>query len=106
MRNKASSHAPPLPRCSQVNGRKLVPSPGVLLRFSLPMLLWAAGIVALFGASLLRLAALQAPLASLNAAAHVTYRMSRVRLMVGPGHAGMMQGLLLQHCNALLGTLP
>jgi hypothetical protein len=49
----------------------------------LPLVAWAAAVVIVFGVSFERLGGLQAPLASLNAAAHVTFRISRVRLMVG-----------------------
>jgi len=75
--------APTLPpqNDEQVNGKKLVPSSVVVLRFMAPLVLWAAAVVVVFGVSFTQLANLQGPLSSLNAAAHVTYRISRVRLM-------------------------
>ncbi len=65
----------------QVNGKKLLPNSGVIIRFMAPLLLWAAAVVIVFGVSFTQLANLQGPLSSLNAAAHVNYRVSRVRLM-------------------------
>jgi hypothetical protein len=46
----------------------------------LPLLAWAAAVLVIFGVTFQKLAGLQAPLSSLNAAARVTYRVSRVRL--------------------------
>lgn len=65
----------------KVNGKKLVPNSAVVMRFMAPLLLWAAAVVVVFGVSFAQLSNLQAPLSSLNAVAHVTYRISRVRVM-------------------------
>jgi hypothetical protein len=65
----------------KVNGKKLVPNSAVLMRFMGPLLLWAVAVVVVFGVSFGELSNLQGPLSSLNAAGHVTYRVSRVRLM-------------------------
>ncbi|KAI8474715.1 MAG: hypothetical protein J3K34DRAFT_518018 [Monoraphidium minutum] len=64
----------------KVNGKKLMPNSTVVLRFMAPLVLWAAAVIVVFGVSFTQLANLQGPLSSLNAAAHVTYRVSRVRL--------------------------
>lgn len=40
----------------------------------LPLVLWVATVIIIFGVSFEQLQGLQAPLASLNAAAHVRYR--------------------------------
>ncbi|KIY98973.1 hypothetical protein MNEG_8988 [Monoraphidium neglectum] len=64
----------------KVNGKKLLPNSTAVLRFMAPLVLWAAAVVVVFGVSFVELANLQGPLSSLNAAAHVTYRVSRVRL--------------------------
>jgi hypothetical protein len=40
----------------------------------LPLCLWVATVIIIFGVSFQKLQGLQAPLASLNAAAHVRYR--------------------------------
>lgn len=40
----------------------------------LPLVLWVATVIIIFGVSFEKLQGLQAPLASLNAAAHVRYR--------------------------------
>ncbi|GBF92718.1 hypothetical protein Rsub_05087, partial [Raphidocelis subcapitata] len=65
----------------KVNGKKLIPNATVVLRFMSPLLLWAIAVVIVFGVSFKQLANLQGPLSSLNAAAHVNYRISRVRLI-------------------------
>lgn len=44
------------------------------LSVQLPMLLWVAAVIVIYGVSFQKLEGLQAPLASLNAAAHVRYR--------------------------------
>lgn len=64
----------------QVNGKKLQPNSTVVLRFMAPLVAWAIAVVVVFGVSFTQLANLQGPLSSLNAAAHVTYRISRVRV--------------------------
>jgi hypothetical protein len=43
--------------------------------------LWVSAVIIIFGVSFQKLQGLQAPLASLNAAAHVRYRFARCRLM-------------------------
>lgn len=43
-----------------------------------PMIAWAAAVIIIFGVSYVQLSDLQRPLSSLNAAARVTYRVSRV----------------------------
>lgn len=58
-----------------------MPNSAVVLRFMSPLVLWAIAVVIVFGVSFKQLANLQGPLSSLNAAAHVTYRTSRIRLM-------------------------
>jgi hypothetical protein len=60
-----------------------MPNSTVVLRFVAPLLLWAVAVVVVFGVSFTQLANLQGPLSSLNAAAHVNYRVSRVRLQGG-----------------------
>ena len=52
----------------------------VVFKFMLPLVLWAAMVIVVFGVTFQKLAGLQAPLSSLNAAARVTYGISRVRL--------------------------
>ncbi|KAI8467685.1 MAG: hypothetical protein J3K34DRAFT_523567 [Monoraphidium minutum] len=65
----------------KLNGKKLSPNNVVVLKMMLPLVLWAAAVVVIFGVTFQKLAGLQAPLASLNAAARVTYLISRVRLL-------------------------
>ncbi|KAF8055488.1 tmcC [Scenedesmus sp. PABB004] len=65
----------------KINGKKLVPHSGVLWRFMVPLLLWVAAVIIIFGVSFQKLQGLQGPLASLNAAAHVRFRLARVRLI-------------------------
>jgi hypothetical protein len=96
----------------QVNGKKLTPNSVVVLKFmvrklffsvkaelfatqhththahnththQVPLLIWASAVIVIFGVTFQKLAGLQAPLSSLNAAARVTYGISRVRLAVG-----------------------
>jgi hypothetical protein len=67
-----------------------MPNSVVVLRFMAPLFLWAIAVVAVFGVSFTELANLQGPLSSLNAAAHVNYRVSRVRLM-GEGRRRQQQ---------------
>ena len=114
LRPVAPTHAPCLP-WPQVNGKKLIPNSTVLLKFMAPLVLWAAAVVVVFGVSFTMLANLQGPLSSLNAAAHVTYRVSRVRLLgelTGMGHGafGMVAALHVHanqctHCADRLRTL-
>jgi hypothetical protein len=42
-----------------------------------PLLLWVAAVIIIFGVSFQKLQGLQGPLASLNAAAHVRFRFAR-----------------------------
>ncbi|GBF95600.1 hypothetical protein Rsub_08582 [Raphidocelis subcapitata] len=64
----------------KLNGKKLLPSNAAIVRLMAPVLLWAVTVMVVFGVSYVQLQGLQAPLSSLNAAAQVTYRISRVRL--------------------------
>jgi hypothetical protein len=50
----------------KLNGKKLLPSNRAALRIMLPLLAWAAAVVAVFGVSVVQLKGLQAPLSSLN----------------------------------------
>ena len=78
---QASRPPPPRPLARpQVNGKKLTPNSMVVFKFMLPLVLWAAMVIVVFGVTFQKLAGLQAPLSSLNAAARVTYGISRVRL--------------------------
>ena len=84
--------------CVQLNGKRLVPNNATLAKFMAPLLVWFYTVVAIFGVSFMMLSVLQAPLSSLNAAAHVMYRTSRIRVMgactLGPGPVhGIMAGL-------------
>jgi hypothetical protein len=45
-----------------------------------PLLLWVAAVVVIYGVSYADLQGLQGPLASLNTASHVLFRFSRCRL--------------------------
>eukprot|EP00883_Tetradesmus_obliquus_P002715 jgi/Sobl393_1/12921/SZX78204.1 len=65
----------------KVNGKKLLPHNAVLWRFMVPLLLWVAAVIIIFGVSFQKLQGLQGPLASLNAAAHVRFRFARCRLI-------------------------
>eukprot|EP00775_Hariotina_reticulata_P003515 gene3515-3785_t len=65
----------------KVNGKKLVPYNVILYKFMIPLVLWVCAIIISFGVSFQMLQGLQGPLSSLNAAAHVCYRMARCRLV-------------------------
>jgi hypothetical protein len=47
------------------------------LVLQVPLLLWVAAVIIIFGVSFQKLQGLQGPLASLNAAAHVRFRFAR-----------------------------
>lgn len=49
----------------------------VLSCLQVALLLWMSAVVIIYGVSYMRLANLQAPLASLNAVAHVRFRVAR-----------------------------
>jgi hypothetical protein len=51
----------------------------MLPALQVPLLLWLAAVVIIFGVSFQQLSGLQGPLASLDNAAHVMYRSARVR---------------------------
>jgi hypothetical protein len=80
------------PPSSQLNGKKLVPNNSVISKFMLPLTVWAVAVIVVFGVTFQRLAGLQAPLASLNAAARVTYLISRVRVTVRATAGGWGEG--------------
>lgn len=46
----------------------------------MPLLLWVSAVIVMFGVSFQMLQGLQAPLSSLNAAAHVRFRIARCRV--------------------------
>jgi hypothetical protein len=50
---------------------------GAWLSAQVPLLLWVAAVIIIFGVSFQKLQGLQGPLASLNAAAHVRFRFAR-----------------------------
>lgn len=49
----------------------------------IPLLLWVAAVIVIFGVSYSSLQGLQGPLASLDTASHVLYRVTRIRLFSG-----------------------
>lgn len=55
----------------------LTPSLFLLRMPQVPLLLWVASVIIIFGVSFQLLQGLQGPLASLNAAAHVRFRFAR-----------------------------
>eukprot|EP00877_Chromochloris_zofingiensis_P013211 jgi/Chrzof1/8143/UNPLg00190.t1 len=65
----------------KINGKKLLPSHVVSFKFMVPLLLWVAAVIVMYGVSFQKLSALQGPLSSLNVAAHVIYRIARVRFV-------------------------
>ncbi|KAG2486667.1 hypothetical protein HYH03_014722 [Edaphochlamys debaryana] len=65
----------------RINGKTLIPSYWNLSKFAVPFVLWNITVVVVYVISLLKLNGMQAPLASLNMASHVTYRYTRVRAM-------------------------
>eukprot|EP00775_Hariotina_reticulata_P009112 gene9112-9281_t len=65
----------------KVNGKKLFPYNMVLYKFMVPLLLWICAVIVCFCVSFQMLQGLQGPLASLNAASHVRYRLARCRLL-------------------------
>ncbi|EFJ46271.1 hypothetical protein VOLCADRAFT_93382 [Volvox carteri f. nagariensis] len=62
-----------------INGKALVLSKWRDVRFMLLPVLWFAGVLAIYTASILSLSGMQGPLATLNMACHVVYRYTRVR---------------------------
>jgi hypothetical protein len=53
----------------KLNGKRLLPSNGAVLRIMLPLLAWAAAVVVVFGVTVVQLKGLKAPLSSLNGGA-------------------------------------
>ncbi|KAG2484238.1 hypothetical protein HYH03_016973 [Edaphochlamys debaryana] len=62
-----------------VGGRVLVRSYGTIARFMIPFVMWNAAVIAVYAVSLVLLAGMQQPLASLNMASHVIFRYNRLR---------------------------
>ncbi|KAG2493141.1 hypothetical protein HYH03_008565 [Edaphochlamys debaryana] len=62
-----------------INGKTLTPSHAAVTKFMIPFFVWNATVIVVYAISLVKLNGMQAPLASLNMASHVTYRYTRVR---------------------------
>ncbi|KAG2494774.1 hypothetical protein HYH03_007018 [Edaphochlamys debaryana] len=63
----------------RINGKTLTPSHASVSKFLVPLFVWNAAVIVIYAISLFKLDGMQAPLASLNMASHVTYRYTRIR---------------------------
>ncbi|KXZ48850.1 hypothetical protein GPECTOR_25g435 [Gonium pectorale] len=91
----------------RINGKSLIPTHYNVGKFMAPFFLWNLAVVIVYGVSLAQLSGMQEPLASLNMAAHVTYRYTRVRALslafvVEPlALRAMLRGVLTNELNLL-----
>eukprot|EP00879_Flechtneria_rotunda_P022137 GHRR01023358.1.p1 GENE.GHRR01023358.1~~GHRR01023358.1.p1 ORF type:complete len:763 (+),score=195.35 GHRR01023358.1:255-2291(+) len=90
-------------RTLKISGKKLQPARGAFVRFLAPLLVWWVAALIIYGVSFTKLGALQGPLTSLQASAHVQYLFARVRVLANLiGFLPPMASPERQELNALL----